>query len=82
MAAPHEPFLGPEALLSSFWLPPGTVGNGLVASRWAQIVVVDQDRAARLLATFAATGIPARIAADRHPAHEHPRVPMKSFGCM
>lgn len=71
MAAPHEPFLGPEARLPSFWLPPGAVGNGLPAVRWAEIAVVDQDRAVRLLAAFAAAGIPARMATGRHSAHDH-----------
>lgn len=59
MSAPHEPFLGPEGRLDSFWLPPGTIGNGRTVSGWAQIAVVDRDHGPRLLATFAAVGIPA-----------------------
>jgi len=65
-ASPHEPSLSPEARWDSFWLPPGTEGNGLPAARWAQIVVVSHGDGARLLAAFRAAGIPARMALDRH----------------
>jgi hypothetical protein len=71
MSAPHEPLVGPESHLDSFWLPPGTVGNGLAAERWALITVTDHDQATHLLATFAFAAIPARMASDLNPAHHH-----------
>jgi hypothetical protein len=53
------------ALPRAFWLPPTARGNGLAASRWAEIAVVDLDVAAGLLAAFRAAGVPACSAADR-----------------
>lgn len=59
---PSNGFDGPEARMESFWLPPDAEGNGLPASRWAEIIVVSRPHAEQLLAAFAAGGVPARMA--------------------
>lgn len=71
MSAPHEPLFGPESHLDSFWLPPGSVDNGLTATRWALITVTGHEQATQLLGSFAAAAIPARMASDHNPAHHH-----------
>jgi hypothetical protein len=66
--APSNGFDGPETRMESFWLPPDAEGNGLPASRWAEIIVVSRPHAEQLLAAFAAGGVPARMAHARGPA--------------
>jgi hypothetical protein len=65
--SPNARFDSPEGRLESFWLPPDTIGNGIDACRWAEIIVVSRGHATQLLEAFRVAGVPARAAAVHHP---------------
>ena len=66
-SSPSTPFLGAEAGMPSFWLPPDVQGNGLRAERWAEIIVVSTRCVDRLLAALRVAGVAACAAPANKP---------------
>jgi hypothetical protein len=69
-------FVGSEADMSSFWLPPNTLGNGLPAASWAVIAETDPASADRLLRSLTRARVPARLAP---PTPGRPRCAVRVF---
>jgi hypothetical protein len=58
--------------MPSFWLPPDARGNGLTATRWAEIIVVSKGHADELLEAFRISGVAACAAPVQQPWKREP----------